>query len=155
TLDDMAVELLEEFKKRNGGGLPDQIVFYRDGVAEGQFEKVMNEEVELLKRALRKFYSPSPSPKLTFIIVQKRHHARFMPVDSKDADPNGNGNCLPGTVVDSGIVVPQYFSFYLQSHASPRGTARSTYYHVILNEGNFSSDEMYELTYKLCFLSVR
>lgn len=75
TIDDMAIELLEEFKKRNGA-LPDQIIFYRDGVAEGQFEKVMNEEVELLKRAFNKFYSPKPPPKLTFIIVQKRHHAR-------------------------------------------------------------------------------
>ncbi|CAG8445167.1 6244_t:CDS:10 [Dentiscutata heterogama] len=132
TIDDMSIELLEEFKRRNGA-LPDQIIFYRDGVAEGQFEKVMNEEVELLKRAFVKFYSPKPPPKLTFIIVQKRHHAR--PVDPKNSGPNGSGNCLPGTVVDSGIVVPQYFSFYLQSHASPLGTARSTYYHVILNEG--------------------
>lgn len=35
-------------------------------------------------------------PTLTFVVVQKRHHARFFPVEQKDADRTGN--CQPGTV---------------------------------------------------------
>ncbi|CAG8591139.1 14538_t:CDS:10, partial [Acaulospora morrowiae] len=149
----MVSELMEQYKINNND-LPDQIVFYRDGIAEGQFEKIMREEVMPIENELKKIYGSRDPPKFTFVIVQKRHHARFVPVNESEADPQGK-NCKPGTVIDTGIVVPQYFTFFLQSHASPLGTARSTYYHVIRNGGNFKANEMYNLTYKLCFLSVR
>lgn len=48
-------------------------------------------------------------PKITFVVVQKRHHARFFPVDPRDADRTGN--CQPGTVVDTDIVHPFEFDF--------------------------------------------
>ncbi|CAG8607400.1 5899_t:CDS:10, partial [Diversispora eburnea] len=151
-LEGMAVELLQQFKKRNNI-LPFQIVFYRDGVAEGQFEHVLDKEVKAMKRAFSRVYEAHQRPQLTFVIVQKRHHARFMPVQHTDADRSGN--CKPGTVVDTAVVVPQEFDFYLQSHASPLGTARPTHYHVLVNEANFPADAMQILTYKLCHLSVR
>ena len=75
-LEGMSVELLKQFQQENNV-LPHQIVFYRDGVAEGQFQHVVSTEVEALKRAFsRVYHSKTPLPKLTFIIVQKRHHAR-------------------------------------------------------------------------------
>ncbi|CAG8599442.1 9066_t:CDS:10, partial [Acaulospora colombiana] len=153
-LEGMIRELLEQFRIQNDGALPEQIIFYRDGVAEGQFQMVLDEEVAAIKSASKEVYGYRDPPKLTFLIVQKRHHARFMPVNKDDRDQNSE-NCKPGTVVDTEIVVPQNFTFFLQSHASPLGTARSAYYHVILNEGNFSADEIQEITYRLCFLSVR
>ncbi|RHZ83751.1 hypothetical protein Glove_87g118 [Diversispora epigaea] len=151
----MVLGLVKQYKENNGD-FPDQIVFYRQGIGECRILKIMDEEILPLEDELKKlyFYSLKDPPKFTFVIAQKRHHARFVPVNDEDADPNG-GNCLPGTVIDTGIVVPQYFTFFLQSHASPLGTACSTYYHVIRNGGDFSKDEMYKLTYKLCFLSAR
>ncbi|RHZ83861.1 hypothetical protein Glove_87g183 [Diversispora epigaea] len=151
----MVISLVKEYKKNNDN-LPDQIVFYRTEINEGQLFNILDEEILPLEDDLKKlyFYSLKDPPKFTFVTAHKRHHARFVPVNDEDADPNG-GNCLPGTVIDTGIVVPQYFTFFLQSHASHLGTARSTYYHVIRNGGNFSRDEMYKLTYKLCFLSAR
>ncbi|GES92065.1 piwi domain-containing protein [Rhizophagus clarus] len=155
-LEGMAVELLNQFQRENNI-LPFQIVFYRDGVAEGQFQHVVQKEVEALKRAFNRVYGEkgekAQKPQLTFIVVQKRHHARFMPVQRGDSDRSGN--CKPGTIVDTGIVVPQEFDFYLQSHASPLGTARPTHYHVLLNEANFPVDAIQTLTYKLCHLSAR
>lgn len=155
-LEGMAVELLNQFQRENNI-LPFQIVFYRDGVAEGQFQHVVQKEVEALKRAFGRVYGEKgekgQKPQLTFIIVQKRHHARFMPVQRGDSDRSGN--CRPGTIVDTEIVVPQEFDFYLQSHASPLGTARPTHYHVLLNEANFPVDAIQTLTYKLCHLSAR
>jgi eukaryotic translation initiation factor 2C len=81
-LEGMAVELLKQFQLENNL-LPYQIVFYRDGVAEGQFQHVVKMEVEALKRAFNRVYinnsqkTQKPQlPQLTFIIVQKRHHAR-------------------------------------------------------------------------------
>ncbi|CAG8790673.1 5497_t:CDS:2, partial [Racocetra persica] len=125
------------FEESNKKYLPQAILFYRDGVAEGQFEIIIEHEVNKLLDELKSFYQ-SPKPK-----------------DESDADPKGNGNCQPGTVIDKDIVVPQYFTFYLQSHSSPLGTARSAYYHVIYDEIGFSQDEMHTLTYNLCFSSVR
>ncbi|CAG8847132.1 23898_t:CDS:2, partial [Gigaspora margarita] len=80
---------------------------------------------------------------------------RAKPNNKVKADPKGNGNCQPGTVIDKDIVVPQYFNFYLQSHSSLTGTAIPAYYHVFYDEVGFSQDEMQTLTYNLCFLSPR
>lgn len=41
-------------------------------------------------------------PRLTFIIVGKRHHFRFFPQDQQSTDPKGNNNLFAGFVVDQG-----------------------------------------------------
>ncbi|CAG8549455.1 10990_t:CDS:2, partial [Diversispora eburnea] len=156
-LSEMTKELLDEFKKRNEY-LPDHIIFYRDGVAEGQFEKIMKEEVKVLKDSLHDFYDESDiqEPKITFLIMQKRHHTRFAPVNKEEANPD-TGNSLPGTIIDLKIVVADEFSFFLLSQALVQKgtTARSAYYRILLNEGDFTADEIQQLTYNLCYLSAR
>jgi len=52
-LGNMVEELLVEFKNENEGALPEHIVCYRDGVDDGQFERVQNEEVVALKKAFQ------------------------------------------------------------------------------------------------------
>ncbi|KAF0548446.1 Piwi-domain-containing protein [Gigaspora margarita] len=156
-IDSIVIDFVKLFEEKSKKFLPEAILFYRDGVAEGQFEIIMENEVAKLIDALKDFYKSrglSP-PKLTFVIMQKRHHTRAKPNDESKADPKGNGNCKPGTIIDKDIVVPQYFTFFLQSHSSPLGTARPAYYHVIYDETGFSQDEMHTLTYNLCFSSVR
>ncbi|KAG6844883.1 hypothetical protein H0H87_002718 [Tephrocybe sp. NHM501043] len=44
-------------------------------------------------------------PRLTFIVVGKRHHMRFF-ADKGGQDPRGNDNLASGFVVDQGIVHP-------------------------------------------------
>ncbi|KAF7729871.1 eukaryotic translation initiation factor 2C, 2 [Apophysomyces ossiformis] len=146
-LANMVKELLKIFYQ-SCGQKPAHILFYRDGVSEGQFKIVQKAEIDAIKAAcnsLEKGYNP----KLTFVVVQKRHHARFFPLTDRDADKSGN--CQPGTVVDTGIVHPFEFDFYLQSHAGLQGTSRPTHYHVLKDENGFSSDSLQELTYRLCF----
>ncbi|CAG8641665.1 10563_t:CDS:2, partial [Diversispora eburnea] len=156
-LSEMTKELLDEFKKRNEY-LPDHIIFYRDGVAEGQFEKIMKEEVKVLKESLRFFYDESgiQEPKITFMIMQKRHHMRCVPVNKDEAHPDTR-NSLPGTIIDLKIVIADEFSFFLLSQALVQNgtTARSAYYRILLNEGDFTADEIQQLTYNLCYLSAR
>lgn len=60
----------------------------------------------------------NPLPKLTFIIVKKRHNTRFFLQDSNTGAMN---NVQPGTVVDTDIVHPEGFDFYLNSHAAIQG----------------------------------
>ncbi|KAI9246911.1 Piwi domain-containing protein [Phascolomyces articulosus] len=147
----MVKELLITFY-RAAGQKPERILFYRDGVSEGQFAMVLNEEVSQIQRAcasLDKEYKP----KITFVVVQKRHHARFFPVKPADADKSQN--CPPGTVVDTDIVHPFEFDFYLQSHAGLQGTSRPTHYHVLYDQNKFTPDSLQELTYRLCYIYNR
>ena len=44
-------KLLRRFHKENRGRKPERIIFYRDGVSEGQFEMVVNKEITALQRA--------------------------------------------------------------------------------------------------------
>ncbi|KAI8986394.1 Piwi domain-containing protein [Pilobolus umbonatus] len=150
-LANMIKELLKSFYQ-TCGQKPERILFYRDGVSEGQFKQVMESEVAAIKTAcssLDKSYNPT----LTFVVVQKRHHARFFPMEARDADRTGN--CMPGTVVDTDIVHPFEFDFYLQSHAGLQGTSRPTHYHVLYDDNKFTSDALQELTYKLCYIYGR
>jgi hypothetical protein len=86
--------------------------------------------------------------------VQKRHHTRFFPIDKRDSDRR-TGNCPSGTVIETTIVHPFEFDFYLQSHTSSQGTSRPAHYHVLLDENGFNADSLQTLTYNLCYNFAR
>lgn len=52
-LKEMVEELLITFKDSNDGALPEHVVFYRDGVDDGQFQRVLDEEVTALMTAFQ------------------------------------------------------------------------------------------------------
>lgn len=115
---------------------PDNIIVYRDGVSEGQYDLVRDQEIPLLETACREVYPADLTaknfPRISVIIVGKRHHTRFYPKSDKDMDRSGN--CKPGTVVDRGITEEGYWDFFLQSHAAIQGTARPAHYVVIRDD---------------------
>lgn len=94
---------------------------------------------------------PNEKPRITAVIVIKRHHTRFYPENPRD----DRWNCLPGTCVDSVVTHPVYFDFFLQSHNPIAGTARPTYYFVIKNDMNFNATQLQTLTNNLCYTFVR
>ncbi|KAK1749574.1 ribonuclease H-like domain-containing protein [Echria macrotheca] len=116
--------------------LPENILVYRDGVSEGQYQTVLEDEVPLLRRACAETYPPADQkrglPRLTVVIVSKRHHTRFYVTRETDADRSSNPK--PGTVVDRAVTEARSWDFYLQSHAAIQGTARPTHYFVVLDE---------------------
>ncbi|TPX63495.1 hypothetical protein SpCBS45565_g06583 [Spizellomyces sp. 'palustris'] len=144
------VELLRTFYQFCGSK-PQRILFYRDGVSEGQFGEVVREEELTPDRV--SYFVEDYRPTVTFVIVQKRHHARFFPLRKEDADKSGN--VLPGTVVETGITHPAEFDFYLASHPGLQGTSKPTHYHVLHDENHFTADGLQELTYRLCYLYCR
>nr|CAD7401725.1 unnamed protein product [Timema poppensis] len=132
---------------------PERIIFYRDGVSEGQFTAVLNSELTAIRQAcqsLQQDYKPS----ITFLVVQKRHHTRFFPTRREDEDGK-NKNVPPGTVVDTTITHPTEMDFYLVSHASIQGVSRPTKYRRLWDDSNMSEDELEELTYFLCHMFSR
>ena len=74
-------------------------------------------------------------PNITFCIMQKNHHTRFFSDETQQLDRSGN--LLPGLVVDTGIVVPTQFDFFLLSHSGIQGTSRPTYYIVLWDDNKF------------------
>ena len=116
-INDLAIivrELLIEFYKANNKLKPAEIIFYRDGVSEGQFDQVLAHEVRAVQEACMKL-EKDYRPRITFVVVQKRHHTRLFCENEKDASGRGR-NVPPGTTVDSGITHPYEFDFYLCSH---------------------------------------
>ncbi|KAK0445347.1 argonaute-like protein [Desarmillaria tabescens] len=133
--------------------LPKRLIFFRDGVSEGEFKRVLDLELPLLHEACIDA-KLNPPPKITFIIVGKRHHMRFFPKNDRDKDAK-SGNLLPGTVIDQAITNPVEFDFYLQSHGGLLGTSKSSHYNVVYDEFGFGADAIQSLAYTLCFTYAR
>jgi len=123
-----------------------------DGVSEGQFKQVLEQEVPRLKAAFADA-GLGGKIKLTVIVVGKRHHVRFFPTAQNFSDKSGN--CRAGTVIDKDVTHPTEFDFYLQSHAGLLGTSRPAHYNVLLDENNFTPDALQQLSFALCHVYAR
>jgi eukaryotic translation initiation factor 2C len=127
---------------------PERIIVYRDGVSEGQFQQVLREELRGVREACLKV-DAKYRPKITFIVVQKRHHTRLFPEQTNDGCGKAK-NVYPGSVIDKFIVHPDEFVFYLCSHAGIQGTSRPTRYYVLHDDNGFAADQVQMMSYYLC-----
>lgn len=132
---------------------PEKIIFYRDGVSEGQFSHVQQFELAALRDACREL-ELGYEPGITFLTVQKRHHTRFMPRNRSDGRGK-SGNVPPGTVVDTDVTHPVDFDFFLCSHFGIQGTSRPAHYYVLWDDNDFKADTLQQLTYGLCHTYAR
>ncbi|ORX83400.1 Piwi-domain-containing protein [Basidiobolus meristosporus CBS 931.73] len=148
-VESMMSELLVLYRQECGS-YPEQIIIYRDGVSEGQFEEVKLCEIRPLHELFQK---RKLTLKVTYIVARKRHHTLFFPTERAFAD--NSGNCRPGTLVDTTVTHPNEFDFYLQSHAGIQGTSRPCHYYVIYDDYHFTAEELQTLTFKLCFIYCR
>ena len=87
------------------------------------------------------------NPKITLIIVGKRHHIRYVyvsrfevcwylssahsmfPQNPRDGDRSGN--CQAGTTIDEGLGHPTEFDYYQLTHGGLLGTSRPAHYSVL------------------------
>jgi eukaryotic translation initiation factor 2C len=129
---------------------PKRLIFYRDGVSEGQFRHVLDLELPLIKEACKEL---GINPKITLIIVGKRHHNQLFPFNNV-ADKK-SGNAPAGSVIDTGIAHPTDFDFILQSHAGILGTSRPGHYTVLYDDFNFKADAIQALSFALCHVYAR
>jgi eukaryotic translation initiation factor 2C len=150
-LSGMATELINQFRQRAGGNFPQRILFFRDGVSEGQYGEVAIQEVQKLKETLRTL--GCPNTKLSFMVLSKRHGVRFFAKNPQDADRKGN--IMAGTVVDTGITHPFEFDFYLNSHQGLQGTSKSGHYHMLFDDNGLTADQAQEIAYRTCYLYAR
>ncbi|XP_057981140.1 protein argonaute 4B-like, partial [Malania oleifera] len=140
-------EALVDFYLSSGQRKPEQIIIFRDGVSESQFNQVLNVELDQIIEAC-KFLDDKWSPKFTLIVAQKNHHTKFFQASSPD-------NVPPGTVIDSKVCHPRSNDFYMCAHAGMIGTTRPTHYHVLFDELGFSADDLQELVHSLSYVYQR
>lgn len=82
--------ILTAFCNRNGGRPPKRILVYRDGVAENQFNDVVENELPALHEALRDLGYDNEYVKVAIVVCQKRHHSRFV-YEAGNGKPEGGG----------------------------------------------------------------
>lgn len=166
-LDGLLKSRLRLWASKNKGALPENILIYRDGVSEGQYDIVLNEELLLLRKACAEVYPANDTkrglPRMSIIIVGKRHNTRFYPTKEEDADRSSNPQ--NGTVVDRGVTEARNWDFYLQAHTALQGTARPAHYYIVLDEIfrdrrvqpplQNAADALEDLTHNMCYLFGR
>ncbi len=167
SLDDMLKSRLRLWAKKHNRLYPENILIYRDGVSEGQYDVVLDNELPLLRKACKELYPANDSkkglPHMSIIIVGKRHNTRFYPTSQQTADSTSNP--CSGTVVDRGVTEALNWDFFLQSHTALHGTARPAHYFVVLDEifrrqrvqypNQNAADTLEDLTHNLCYLYGR
>ncbi|KAI0273257.1 ribonuclease H-like domain-containing protein [Russula aff. rugulosa BPL654] len=146
---------LQKSNRRRSNVLPKRMIIFRDGVSEGQYDKVIKEELPQILAAFKRIDSKNEKyhPTLSIVICGKRHNARFYPTDSEFADRNGNTR--PGTVVDKGVTSMLDFDFYLQAHAGLQGTVKPTHYVVIYDESSLTADMVQQGVHAASYLYAR
>ncbi|KAL1868840.1 hypothetical protein Plec18167_008145 [Paecilomyces lecythidis] len=166
-LDELFKSRLRLWAKHNKNTYPENILMYRDGVSEGQYGLVLEEELPLLRKACKEMYPASDTkknlPRITIVIVGKRHNTRFYPTTVSNADRSSNPQ--NGTVVDRGVTEARNWDFFLQAHSAVQGTARPAHYYIIHDEIFQNSkvslpfsnvaDVVENLTHNICYLFGR
>ncbi|KAI1152469.1 Piwi domain-containing protein [Nemania diffusa] len=132
---------------------PQHVYYLRDGVAEGQFQAVIEIEIAEIRRVFRE--CNAGDPKITVIIATKRHHIRFFPKPGDQASGDRNANPLPGTLVERDATHPHHFDFYLCSHVAIQGTARPVHYQVIYDDANVAPENLQKMLYEQCYQYAR
>lgn len=151
-IDRMVLPLARHWMSNVGEGrFPDRIIYFRDGVAEGQYAHVLQREVRDIRQIIHSINLKGKFPPMTVVIASKRHHVRFFPTQGGDR----NGNAPPGTLVETGVTHPFQFDFYLSAHSAIKGTARPVHYQVILNEAKMGPEELQQMIFEHSFQYMR
>jgi eukaryotic translation initiation factor 2C len=150
--------------------LPTNVLFYRDGVSESQYGMVLDEEKDQIldgcQQAFEEVKKDSKNnkftkgqtwkPKLMLLVVTKRHHARFFPYTElrkhEAGDKHIDFSLTSGKVINTKVVNLIHQDFYLQSHHSGLGTARSGHYAVIYDDNKYTLQELQQIVSHPYFL---
>jgi eukaryotic translation initiation factor 2C len=147
--------LFQHWQETVGGGqLPNHVYYFRDGVSEGQFQHVLQQEVPHMKKLMREM-APAWDGKFVVVVASKRHHIRFFPNPTDRNAADRNGNPLPGTLVEYDVTDPFTWDYYLNAHSAIQGTARPTHYHVLTDEIGLQPNQFQNMVYEHSYQYMR
>uniref|UniRef100_A0A0K0D1W5 Piwi domain-containing protein n=1 Tax=Angiostrongylus cantonensis TaxID=6313 RepID=A0A0K0D1W5_ANGCA len=133
---------------------PESVIITRDGVSEGQYRMVIEDELSAIKEACCEFGAlhgkESWEPKFTVIVTTKRHNARFV-VDGERLE-----NPKPATIVDTEVVRKDLTEFYMQSHKPIKVSCFLLLLVIFLpvTHGSFSTISVGQIVINFLFTSV-
>jgi aubergine len=112
---------------------------------------VKNYEIPQFKNAFLRVLA-NYTPKLTFIVVQKRINTKFFKMCPGRTGPDSLENPPPGSILDHTVTNRYLYDFYVVSQHVREGTTSPSHYIVLEDEKPHTVDTLQRLTYKLCFL---
>ncbi|KAF8268488.1 Piwi domain-containing protein [Lactarius quietus] len=151
-LENMCVHLFERYRE-SMGKLPNRLLFYRDGISEGDFEATLTEELPNIQKACTQL---NFNPTITLVVVGKEHKYVFAP------DSSLNGGPTEGTSQQQqqqhqggggGAAVTSPIEW--DDHQGILSTSRPAHYNVLLDENGFTADGIQALSYALCHVYAR
>lgn len=79
----MITERLEKWQLENNGSLPKDILVYRSGASEGQYESIIREDFSSIENGCAQIYSKQGPvrPKISMVIVTKLHDSGFAAIE--------------------------------------------------------------------------
>ncbi|PPS19314.1 hypothetical protein GOBAR_AA01270 [Gossypium barbadense] len=124
-------EALLDFYTSSRKRKPDQIIIFRDGVSESQFNQVLIKLLRLASSLMR-----SGTLKIMVIVVRKTIIPSFFSID---------------------LLTMCYMNndFYLGTRAGMIGITKQTHYHVLLDQDGFSADDLQEFVHSLSYMYQR
>lgn len=140
----MVGERLQAWRVANDNRVPDNVIYFRDGVSDGQYAQVKAEGLPEIIKAFENVAPPGHQVKLTALVVVKRHHTRSYPIadEDKHGTKKHEANCKPGTLVDRIVTSPYFADFFLQSHTGLKGTAKPAHYFVLQDDKGWQIPEL-------------
>jgi len=162
--------------------MPYHIIVYRDGVADNQFENMLDTEYAAMREAVDLAGYTEDRVKISIIVCQKRHHTRlafqarnnsdfmnpcvglvvdaqgseFATAAAQNVKAKGAGSNMEGVEDPLGCIVGSNLNeFYLNSHAAVLGTSKPTKYILVSDEIGFKMTELQLLTFWLTHLYAR
>ena len=158
TLDDKTLynlfkNCLDNFSKVNNGHKPETIIIYRQGGNDKQTEKIMRNELPNILDLLsgdenKNAYEKNYKPKLTMFTVNKKTDLKFFEKTNGDQYKN-----IPmGTVIDTDVISPEVFEFYLQCPDVDRGCASPVHFLCVYNNNEeMTINDFEDISYKQSF----
>jgi aubergine-like protein len=126
---------------------PTIIILYRSGT--NQYEKIkFVEEIKAMDKLIsgEENFEAMKKPFFIYISVNKK-------VDTKFFENNNErlSNPQPGTVIDTNVVSPDAYEFYIQPQFVNSGTATPTHFQVLHDTSHFTLEEIEEITNYQCY----
>ncbi|WKY09615.1 hypothetical protein Q1695_002181 [Nippostrongylus brasiliensis] len=149
TVSDVVNNVFPKFAEYHDNKFPRDLIIYRSGLSEGSFSTVITHEIPLLRGALAQL--GAKNVKIVFIVAQKEHNVRLMLDRIDRARKPTDQNIPPGVVVDTELTHPSFKEFYLNSHITLQGSARTPRYTVLVDDLDLDMDELEGMTYVLTY----
>ncbi|KAJ9445223.1 Piwi [Diplonema papillatum] len=136
------LKALQKYAEERGKA-PKEIVFFREGGSEGEIPLILLEEVKAIRDAMSELKVKAT---ITFFLVLRKAHLRIAQgsIAETKIEVSSDGAPPPGTVMDSLIVNPQGFEFFLLSQLANIGSPSPIKYKCLLFEGKKLDADKYE-----------